>query len=233
MPKVAVVLAGCGRADGSEIHESVSCLIHLSRLGAAYHCFAPDAPQADVVNHATGQPVPGERRNMLVEAARIARGEISPLARLRVEEYDAVVFPGGFGAAKNLCTFAKDGENCTVIPDVERVVKGFQAAGKPIGMCCIAPVIAAKVLGKAAGGPGVRVTIGDDASTAAAIARMGSSNVVKPVDEAAVDEASRLATAPAYMYGQASPHEVYQGIGRMIEETLAMTRKPAPRAQLV
>lgn len=233
MPKVAVVLAGCGRADGSEIHESVSCLIHLSRLGAAYHCFAPDAPQADVVDHATGQPVPGERRNMLVESARIARGDISPLARLRVEDYDAVVFPGGFGAAKNLCTFAKDGENCTVIPDVERVVKGFRAAGKPIGMCCIAPVIAARVLGKAAGGPGVRVTIGDDAATAAAIARMGSSNVVKPVDEAAVDEGNRLATAPAYMYGQASPHEVYQGIGRMIEATLAMTRKPAPSAQLV
>lgn len=229
MPKIAVVLAGCGRADGSEIHEAVSCLIHLSRLGAAYRCFAPDAPQADVVNHATGKPVQGESRNMLVESARIARGEIAPLAQLRPADFDAVVFPGGFGAAKNLCTFATDGENCSVIPDVERVVKGFQSAGKPIGMCCIAPVIAARVLGSAAGGPGCRVTIGDDPATAAAISKMGSHNIVKPVTEAAVDEANRLATAPAYMYGDATPHQVYEGIGRMIEQTLAMTRTRVPQ----
>lgn len=222
MPNIAVVLSGCGRADGSEIHEAVSCLIHLARLGAAYRCFAPDAPQTDVVNHLTGEPVPGEKRNQLVEAARIARGEIAPLSTLDPAAFDAVVFPGGFGAAKNLCTFAKDGENCTVIPDVERVVKGFHAAGKPVAMCCIAPVIAAKVLGRNAGGPGCTVTIGDDQGTAAAISKMGSSNTVEPVTAAAVDPANRLATTPAYMYGSASPWEVYQGIGRMIEETLAL-----------
>lgn len=222
MAKVAVVLAGCGRADGSEIHESVSCLIHLSRLGASYQCFAPDAPQAEVVNHVTNEPAPGENRNQLVEAARIARGSILPLSRLDPGAFDAVVFPGGFGAAKNLCTFAKDGENCAVIPDVERVVKGFHGQGKPVGMCCIAPVIAAKVLGKKAGGPGCSVTIGDDGGTAAAIGQMGSSHVVKPVTEAAVDRGNKLATSPAYMYGKATPFEVYEGIGRMIEETLKM-----------
>src|SRR5438105_3624402 len=132
MASVAVVLAGCGRGDGSEIHEAVSCLIHLARLGAAYRCFAPDALQADVVNHATGKSVPGEKRNQMVEAARIARGEIAPLSTLDPAAFDAVVFPGGFGAAKNLCTFAKDGENCTVIPDVERVVKGFDKAVKQV-----------------------------------------------------------------------------------------------------
>jgi enhancing lycopene biosynthesis protein 2 len=226
-PHVAVVLSGCGRGDGSEIHEAVSCLIHLSRLGARYACFAPDAPQADVVNHTTGKPVPGEKRNQLVEAARIARGEIVPLAKLDVDGFDAVVFPGGFGAAKNLCTFARDGENCTVIPDVERVVKEFQGAGKPIGMCCIAPVIAARVLGKAAGGPGCTVTIGDDAGTAAAISRMGAANVVKKVTDALVDERNRLATSPAYMYGQASPHQVYEGIGKMIEGVLKLARSEA------
>ncbi|MEX2219068.1 MAG: isoprenoid biosynthesis glyoxalase ElbB [Phycisphaerales bacterium] len=223
MARVAVVLAGCGRADGSEVHESVSCLIHLARVGASYRCFAPDGPQTDVVNHLTGEPAP-ETRNMLVEAARIARGDIGPLSELRVEEFDAVVFPGGFGAAKNLCTFAKDGENCAVDTDVERVVKGFHSAGKPVGMCCIAPVIGARVLGKARGGPGVQVTIGDDAGTAQAIGRMGSTNVPRAVTEAAVDEANRLATTPAYMYGEASPWEVYRGIGEMIERTLAMVQ---------
>jgi enhancing lycopene biosynthesis protein 2 len=230
MAKVAVVLCGCGRADGSEIHEAVSCLIHLSRLGATYRCYAPDADQVEVVNHLTGQPAK-ESRNQLVEAARIARGEISPLADLAPSEYDAVVFPGGFGAAKNLCTFARDGENCTVIPDVERVVKGFHSAGKPVAMCCIAPVIGAKVLGTRSGGPGVKLTIGNDPAVAAAMKHWGSENIVKAVTEAAVDEQNRLASAPAYMYGEASPWEVYQGIGRMIEEMMRMVAAPghAPR----
>jgi enhancing lycopene biosynthesis protein 2 len=227
MAKVAVVLAGCGRADGSEINEAVSCLIHLARLGASYRCFAPDGPQADVVNHLTGRPMP-EKRNILVESARIARGEVSPISQLRVDEFDAIVFPGGFGAAKNLCTFAADGADCTVNPDVERVIKGFHNVGKPVGMCCIAPVIGARVLGTARGGPGVKVTIGDDAGTAAAITKMGSANVVTPVTQAALDEPNRLATTPAYMYGEATPWEVFQGIGQMIERTLAMTAQ-SPR----
>jgi enhancing lycopene biosynthesis protein 2 len=225
MAKIAVVLAGCGRADGSEIHESVSCLIHLSRLGASYQCFAPDAPQADVVNHLTNEPADGERRNQLVEAARIARGAILPLAKLDPAAFDGAVFPGGFGAAKNLSSFARDGESCRVIPDVERVVKGFHAQRKPVGMCCIAPVIAARVLGKGAGGPGCSVTIGDDAGTASAIGKMGATNVVRPVTEAVVDKGNRLATAPAYMYGTASPFQVHEGIGKMIEETLKMCAK--------
>lgn len=224
MPKVAVVLAGCGFLDGTEITEAVSCLIHLARLGATHECFAPDAPQADVVNHAKQEPVQGEKRGLLAESARISRGRIQPLSRLDVDAFDAVVFPGGYGAAKNLCTFAKDGPGCTVIPDVERTVKGFHKAGKPVGMCCIAPVIGAKVLGKAAGGPGVSVTIGTDEGTAAAIAKMGSTNVPRKVTEAAVDATNRLATAPAYMDGAASPWQVYEGIGRMIEETLRLAK---------
>lgn len=220
--KVAVVLAGCGRADGSEIHESVSVLIHLSRARAEYRCFAPDLPQAEVVDHVTGKPV-AEARNQLVEAARIARGEIDPLSRLEVGAFDAVIFPGGFGAAKNLCTFAKDGENCTVTPDVARVIKGFHAARKPIGMCCIAPVLAAKVLGVANGGPGCEVTIGSDAGVAAAIAKMGSKNIEKPVREALTDERSLLVTTPAYMCN-AGPADVFEGIGQMVEQTLALVR---------
>jgi len=220
-PRVAVVLCGSGRADGSEIHESVSCLIHLARLGAAYACFAPDIPQKEVVNHLTGKPT-GESRNQLVEAARIARGEIQPLASLDPAAFDAIVFPGGFGAAKNLCTFAADGANCTVIPEVERIVRAFHAAKKPIAMCCIAPVIGAKVLGTKAKGPGVRVTVGEDAGVGAAIASWGSTAVITPVDRACTDEVNRFASAPAYMYGDANPHEVYEGIGRMIEAALGM-----------
>jgi enhancing lycopene biosynthesis protein 2 len=230
-PRVAVVLAGSGRGDGSEIHESVSCLIHLARLGASYQCFAPDLPQADVINHLTGEPM-AEKRNMLVEAARIARGDIKPIGELREGEFDAVVFPGGFGAAKNLCTFAKDGAKATVNADVERVIKGFHGAKKPVAMCCIAPVLGARVLGKAAGGPGVKVTIGDDANVAGAISTWGSSNIVKKVTEAAVDEANRLTTTPAYMYGDASPWEVYQGIGAMIEQMVGMLRAAGKKAAM-
>lgn len=221
--RVAVVLSGCGRGDGSEIHESVSCLVHLDRHGAQVKCFAPDKAQSDVVNHSTGH-VASESRNVMVESARISRGDIAPLSSLDVDAFDALVFPGGFGAAKNLCSFARDGANCTVDPDVERVVKGFRAAGKPIAMCCIAPVIGAKVLGTKAGGPGCEVTIGDDAGTAAAIESMGSRNVPRPVTEAVVDAKNKLVTTPAYMCN-AGPFGVFTGIGRMIDETIKMAAK--------
>ena len=214
--QVAVVLSGCGFLDGSEIHEAVSCLVHLSRHGISYRCFAPDAPQADVVNHAAGQPA-RESRNCMVEAARIARGQISPLADLKDQGFDGIVFPGGFGAAKNLCTFAKDGPSCTVQGDVDRVLKAFRSAHKPIAMCCIAPAIAARVFGTTGGGSGCSVTIGDDAGTASAIQAMGATHVVTKVTQAHVDAGAKLVTSPAYMF-HASPWDVFQGIGAMIDE---------------
>lgn len=214
--KIAVILCGCGRGDGSEIQEAVSCLIHLSRLGLEYKCFAPDAPQSDVINHATSKPVI-EKRNQMVEAARIARGDIAALSTLDVDQFAGVVFPGGYGAAKNLCTFAHDGSEMTVIPDVVRVIKGFHAAGKPIALCCIAPVLAASVLGAGAGGPGCEVTIGADNETAGAIARMGARNVAKGPTEALVDARNKIFTTPAYMCGDAKASEIFEGIGRMIE----------------
>lgn len=229
MPKVAVVLSGCGVFDGSEIHEAVSILIHLSRQGAEVSMFAPDVAQAGVVNHATHQPAEGEKRNVLVESARIARGRISPLSELKANGFDAVVFPGGFGAAKNLCDFAEKGAQCGVNPDVERVIKEFHSAGKPIGLCCIAPVIGARVLGTKNGGPGCAVTIGDDDGTASAIEAMGSRNVAKAVTEAHVDEQNHVVSTPAYMYGDAPVHEVYEGIGQMIERTLALCGAAAAR----
>ncbi len=222
--KIAIVLCGSGKSDGSEIHESVSILIHLSRQSLGYECFAPDAPQTDVINHATGKPQPGLSRNMMVEAARISRGVIRPISELHAKDFDGITFPGGFGAAKNLCDFATKGSDCTVIPEVVRVIKDFHASKKPIAMCCIAPVIVARVLGRRMNGPGCRVTIGTDSATANAIATMGSENIAKSVKETCIDEVNKLITTPAYMY-DATPHEVFEGIGKMIDVLTAMVRR--------
>lgn len=226
MTKAAVVLSGCGVYDGTEIHEAVSVLVHLSRLGAEVSCFAPDVDQVHVINHATGKPDAAQSRNVLVESARIARGHIRPLKELKAADFDAVFFPGGFGAAKNLCSFATAGAECEVNQHVERVLKEFREASKPIGMCCIAPVIAARVFGKSAGGAGCAVTIGEDKSTASAIESMGARHVNKDVTEAYVDGANNLVTTPAYMYN-APVHEVFEGIGHMVDRTLAMVGAPA------
>ncbi|MGE3109495.1 MAG: isoprenoid biosynthesis glyoxalase ElbB [Phycisphaerales bacterium] len=219
MSKVAVVLSGCGYLDGSEIHEAVSVLVHLSRHGAAVSCFAPDI-RVGAVDHVTGKPM-DQQRSVLVESARIARGKIGRLSELRASNFDAVVFPGGFGAAKNLCNFAEAGAACVVNPEVERVVKEFHASGKPVGMCCIAPVIGARVLGKRAGGPGVRVTVGSEGGASHAVEEMGASHVVKPVTQSLGDEVQGVYTSPAYMYGEAKPHEVFEGIGAMIDQVMS------------
>lgn len=217
MANVAVVLSGCGVFDGSEIHEAVSVLVHLSRLGARAACFAPDVESAEV-DHLT-QRATGQKRNVLRESARIARGEIKALRELKAEAFDAVVFPGGFGAAKNLCDFAEKGAACSVHPEVTRVVESFHREGKPIALCCIAPVIAAKVLGRASGGMGCAVTVGRDKGVGDAIRAMGSTSVEHDVTAAHVDEENNIITTPAYMC-DAPIHEVYEGIGRMIERTL-------------
>jgi len=219
MPRAAIVLSGCGVFDGSEIHEAVSVFVHLSRAGAEVSFYAPDV-QAPVVNHLTGKPEAGQTRSVLAESARIARGKIKPLADLKAGSADAVFFPGGFGAAKNLCDFANKGAACTVHPEVERVVKEFHAAKKPIAMCCIAPVIAARVLGAEDRG-GCRLTVGGASDASAAVEKMGARHVASPVEGAVVDEANLLVTSPAYMC-DAAPHEVYEGIGAMVEKTLEL-----------
>lgn len=220
MAKVALVLAGCGVMDGSEIHEAVSALLHLSRLRADVQCFAPDKFQMHVIDHVAQQPMPAESRNVLQESARIARGDIKPLTELSPDDFDAVIFPGGFGAAKNLCDFAAKGAEMSVDPAVENVLKGFHKQGKPIGLCCIAPVLAARVFGTANDGPGCTITIGNDPQTAKAIEAMGASHADRPVTEACVDDQQNIITAPAYMYGDAPINDVYEGIGRMIELVL-------------
>ncbi|MGE5476224.1 MAG: isoprenoid biosynthesis glyoxalase ElbB [Bacteroidales bacterium] len=191
-PRFAVVLSGCGVYDGAEIHEAVLTLLAIDRAGGTYQCFAPDIAQMHVVNHLTGEET-GETRNVLVEAARIARGAVKPLSAFDAAAFDALVFPGGFGAAKNLCSFAVDGPECTVNPDVERAIKAMRSGAKPIGALCISPVILARVLGE------VDLTIGTDAGTASAIEQMGAHHVTRLQGEVAVDAARKVVSCPCYM----------------------------------
>lgn len=216
MTRVAVVLSGCGVYDGAEINEAVLTLLCLEQQGASYQCFAPDIPQMHVINHLTGEPATGESRNVLVEAARIARGNIQSLASAKVDEFDALLVPGGFGAAKNLSDFAVAGAAMTVQSDFLTLAREFHKRGKPIGLICIAPVMAAAICGD-----GARCTIGNDADTAAAIEAMGGQHVQCPVDEARVDTERKLVTTPAYMLaGKLS--EAYSGISACVKEVLAL-----------
>ncbi|KAA0715653.1 ES1 protein -like protein, mitochondrial [Triplophysa tibetana] len=225
--KVAIVLSGCGVYDGTEIHEASAILVHLSRGGAEVQMFAPDVLQMHVIDHSKGQPVEKESRNVLSESARIARGNITELTYLNAGNYDAVIFPGGFGAAKNLSTFAVDGKDCKMNKDVERVLKDFHTAGKPIGLCCISPVLAAKVL------PGVDVTVGHEeeeggkwpfAGTAQAITALGAKHTVKEVTEAHVDQKNKVVTTPAFMC-ETKLHLIFDGIGAMVKDVLKLTGK--------
>ena len=190
--KIAVILSGCGHQDGAEIHEATLTLWAIHRHGADYQCYAPDIAQHHVLNHITGQEM-DERRNVLIESARIARGNIIDLARFGADDADGLIIPGGFGATKNLCTYAFDGPNCTVNPDVEAAVRAMHKAGKPIGALCIAPVILAKVLGE------VELTIGQDEATADNLAAMGARPVPTWQGEIAVDRANKIVTTPCYM----------------------------------
>lgn len=212
MKKIAVVLSGCGHKDGSEITEAVSLLISLNQAGAETFCFAPDI-DFTVTDHVTDQS-PTEKRNVLHESARIARGNIKSLSELKAQDYDAVAFPGGFGAAKNLSTWASQGSACEVNPEVRRVILEFFEASKPIGAICIAPVLLAKVLGH----KNVTVTIGNDPDTAAEIKKTGASHEDCPVDDYISDRETKVVTTPAYMYGDAKPHEVFKGIFGLAHE---------------
>ena len=216
MSRVAVVLAGCGVYDGAEINEAVLSLLCLEQQGASYQCFAPDIEQMHVINHLTGEPAEGESRNVLVEAARIARGNILDLGAAKVEEFDALLVPGGFGAAKNLCNFAVAGAEMEIQPDFLELARAFHAAGKPIGLICIAPVMAAAITGE-----GTRCTVGNDPDTAAAIATMGGEHLECPVSEARVDSERKMVTTPAYMLA-GSVSEAYAGIGECVKEVLAL-----------
>jgi enhancing lycopene biosynthesis protein 2 len=222
--RVGVLLSGCGVLDGSEIHEATSILIALDRRGAQVICAAPNVPQADVVNHLTGKPEKQQTRNVLEESARIARGKVRDVVTINPDELDALVLPGGFGAAKNLCDFAEKGAEARVIPQVERLLTAMHAARKPIGFACISPVIAAAVFGRMNLHP--RLTVGSDPATAEAINKMGGEHHNVGWTEVHVDEENRLVSTPCYM-NDVGPWVVYQGAERMVEEILRLTGDPA------
>lgn len=218
MPRVGVLLSGCGVLDGSEIHEAVLTLLALDQRGATILCCAPNGRQAAVVDHATREPAE-ESRNMLKEAARIARGEIRDVATLRAADLDALILPGGYGAVRNLSDFAERGADCTVHPDVERLLSDLLAARKPIGALCIAPATVARVAANR--GLPVRLTIGNDPATAAALTAMGCRHEPQPATGVTVDAEHRIVSTPAYMLAR-GPAEVYEGVCRLVDEVLAL-----------
>jgi len=216
MPRIAVILSGCGVFDGSEIHETCAALLALRRAGAEAVVCAPRGPQMHVIDHLAGEPAEERPRDVLIESARLARGEIVPLADVGLSDVDAVLLPGGFGAAKNLCDFAIRGAECSVHPEVESFLRAAQAAGKPIAAMCIAPVIVARVFGEDLH---PRLTIGQDADTAAAIVAMGATHEDRGVRETLVDRDNRIVTTPAYMLAGAID-EVFDGAEALVDDLL-------------
>lgn len=218
MKKVAFILCGSGYRDGSEIRESVAALLALSQAGAEVHCFAPNDAQYDVVNCLTGDPISSEKRNMLVESARIARGEVESLEKLNPADFDALIIPGGFGVAKNLCDFAFKGSQGRVRPDLERVIQAFFSHAKPIGAICIAPALIALSLKS----KNLSLTVGEPGETSQEIEKCGHKHIPTRVTESHTDSDNKIVTTGAYMFGSAAIHEVFQGIQSCIKETLRL-----------
>ena len=217
MKKVAVLLSGCGVFDGAELHESVLTLLEIANAGASYQCFAPDIAQLHVVNHLTGEVDTTDSRNVLVESARIARGEIKSVAALDINEFDALIIPGGFGAAKNLCNFALAGANHVVDKSVEQFISQFSQASKPIGFMCISPVMNPQFYSA-----GVTGTIGSDVDTAAAFEQQGGCHQVAAVDAIVVDEVNKVVSTPAYMLAD-NILDAHKGITKLVTSVLSMT----------
>ncbi|CAM4389538.1 MAG: Glyoxalase ElbB [Legionellaceae bacterium] len=216
MKKVAVILSGCGVYDGSEIHESVLTLLALSQANAEYQCLAPDILQQRVINHFVGHQEPAETRNVLVESARIARGDILSTAEAEPSDYHALIFPGGFGAAINLCDYAIKGPSCVVEPSVLKFAEAIALAKKPIGFICISPALIAKIYG-----PGVKMTIGNDKETMETLTSMGNNPIECSVTECVIDKTHKVVSTPAYMLGK-SIAQVNNGISQLVKAVLAM-----------
>jgi len=217
MKKCAVILCGSGYMDGSEIRESVGTLLALSQEGAETHFFAPNAPQADVIDCLNNKTL-SEKRNMLIEAARIARGKIQSLAELNVDDFNALIIPGGFGVAKNLCSFATDGSNAKVLPEMKNILQKFHAARKPIGAICIAPALVALTFPQ----KGFELTVGPKSEASQEIEKLGHKHIVCAANGCHIDFSARIATTPAYMLEKAPVHEIFIGIHKLVKEVLKL-----------
>ncbi|GLI33943.1 isoprenoid biosynthesis glyoxalase ElbB [Desulforhabdus amnigena] len=214
--RIGVILSGCGVFDGSEIHEAVLTLLALGRAGAKAVCMAPNIEQYHVINHLTQQET-NEKRNVLVESARIARGDIKDIKDVKASDIDGLILPGGFGAAKNLSDFAFKGPDATVNPEVKRLLEEMVAAKKPIGAICIAPA----TLTKALSDKKPEVTIGNDVGTAQGIEAMGGRHHTCTVDMIHVDKNNKIVTTPAYMLGPGIK-DVARGIEKLVAKVVEL-----------
>jgi enhancing lycopene biosynthesis protein 2 len=212
--KAGVLLSGSGVMDGSEIHESVLTLLHLDKKGVDIICMAPNHNQTRVVNHISNEIRKTDTRNMLVESARIARGEIKDISDVDSKDINMLILPGGFGAAVNLCSFAEEGPSCSVNPEVEKLIVEMIDKNKPLGALCIAPALLARIFGKRK--IKVKLTIGNDPDTADAINKMGAEHIDCPVNQAVIDREARVVTAPAYMLAK-SIKDVEESVKAMID----------------
>lgn len=214
---IAVILSGCGRLDGSEVHEATLTLWAIHKNGADYQCYAPNVAQSHVMNHISGEPME-EQRNVLIESARIARGDILDLADFQADSHDALILPGGLGAVTNLSDYAQAGASCKVNHSLEDAILAMAASGKPIGALCIAPTILAKVLGK------IRLTIGQDHDTAAALESMGATHSPSLQTEVVIDTVSKIVSTPCYML-EARVDQIGESADRLVKEVLKMMDK--------
>ena len=211
--RFAVILAGAGKLDGNDLHEAVLLLAAVARHGATYQCFAPDVEQHEVVDHLTGNPMP-EPRSVLRESARIARGDVKPLSAFRANDFDGLLMPGGYGVAKNLCTYAFAGENCTVNAEVAAAIKEMHAQGKPIGAMCIAPIVLAKVLGHGT------ITLGQPSETSRDAEKMGMTLQSSGHGQVVVDKVNHLYTTPCYML-DSTIADIWDGADALITAIMA------------
>lgn len=211
--RFAVILAGAGKLDGNDLHEAVLLLAAVARHGATYQCFAPDVEQHEVVDHLTGNPMP-ERRSVLRESARIARGDVKPLSAFRANDFDGLLMPGGYGVAKNLCTYTFAGENCTVNAEVAAAIKEMHAQGKPIGAMCIAPIVLAKVLGHGT------ITLGQPSETSRDAQKMGMTLQSSGHGQVVVDKVNHLYTTPCYML-DSTIADIWDGADALITAIMA------------
>ena len=218
MAKIGVCLSGCGVNDGAEIHESVITALALDRAGAEILYTAPDVEQTKVVNHLTGDEM-NESRNVLVESARIARGEITDIAKLTSDDMDALLFPGGFGAALNLCDFALKGADCDIHPEVNRIIQEMLAVNKPLGFICIAPALFARAVKNA--DKTIEITIGNDQATVDQIEKMGSQHKICAVENFIVDEENKIVSTPAYMLA-GNISEAASGIEKLVHKIMEL-----------
>ena len=222
--KILVVLAGCGAKDGSEIHESVLTLLAIDKEGAEYECAAPNKKQHHVLNFITNEEMP-EERNVMIESSRISRGRIKDLSEVKMQDYDAVILPGGFGAAKNLCSFAFDGAKASIDPEVKRIINEAYDQRKPIGAICVAPAVVALALAEK--NPNIVLTLGTDAEHNEAVEDIGVKSKTCLTTAFVKDEKNLIATSPAYMHGKSRISELEQGISQCVKAVIEMCHAKA------